>query len=319
MITGKGLSLGFLSLGALLGAFVACSSTTTTAAATLPDVPDAAAADDAPAEEEPAPGCPTASNPKAAGALSASEIVEASGIVASTFNPDVYWVHNDSGDTARAFAIGTDGTLKATLAFDTAAPRDIEDIAIEDESPERSLIYFGDIGDNDAVRTELTIHRVVEPKIGGAAKLVATSEKMIVTYVDGAHNAETLLFDPLTKDLLIATKKAGGPSAIHRIGPFVAGGKARTEKIASVAIDLATGGEISRDGKYIAIRSYATSALLWTRAPGESIATALARAPCKIPVATEAQGEAFAFLPGAKGYVTLGEGASASLNVALFR
>ncbi len=263
----------------------------------------------------PAGACPSAGKTAAAGKVDASEVDEASGIAASARNQGVFWVHNDSGDSARAFALGPDGKLLATLAFDGNQPRDIEDMAIEDDGAGASFLYFGDIGDNDEVREEIVIHRVAEPKLGGDAKLSATSEKMTVTYADGAHNAETLLFDPATKDLLVATKKLGGPSAIHRIGPFAAGQKVKTEKIAEVDVDLATGGEISRDGRLIAIRNYGRSAFVWMRGPGESVADAMKRTPCKLPVATEQQGEAFAFLPDGKGYVTISEGASPELHV----
>ena len=265
--------------------------------------------------------CPSADKPTTAGTVDSSDVDEASGIVSSALNQGVFWIHNDSGDTARAFAVSREGKLLATLAFDTVKPVDIEDVAIEDASGSSSFLYFGDIGDNDETRTEVTIHRVAEPKLDGGegAQLTATSEKMTVTYPDGPHNAETLLFDPTTKDLLIATKRKGGPSEIHRVGPFAAGRAAKTEKIATVDIDLATGGEISRDGRYIAIRNYSTSAFVWVRAPGESISDALARPPCKLPVASEDQGEAFAFTSDGKGYVTTTEGSSPDLHVALFR
>jgi hypothetical protein len=53
---------------------------------------------------------------------------------------------------------------------------------------------------------------------------------------------------------------------------------------------------------------------VWLRQDGESITAALARAPCTIPLAIEAQGESFAWLLGSAGYVTISEG-SAALHV----
>lgn len=261
--------------------------------------------------------CPTAGKPTAFGKLGSTELEETSGLAVSSLNPDVYWAHNDSGDVARAFAISKDGKLLTTMTFDSAEPRDIEDMAIEDDG-EKSYLYFGDIGDNDVVRTSLTIHRVEEPKLDGKTTLTVTSEKMTVKYADKAHNAETLLFDPTTKDLLIATKLQGGPTAFHRIGPFKAGKTVTTEEIAKVDFDLATGGEISRDGSLIALRGYQKSASLWVRQPGESLADALARRPCTLPLGTEKQGETFAFFPDGKGYVTVSEGVSADLHVTMF-
>ena len=264
--------------------------------------------------------CPTTQKSKVLATLAAPAINEASGIGSSSKNPGIFWLHNDSGDVARAFAVDSAGALRATVAFDTVKPTDIEDMAIEDDGA-NSYLYFGDIGDNGEARTGLTIHRVAEPALGTgtAESLTITSEKMSVVYPDGAHNAETLLFDPIDKVLVIVTKKAGGPSAFHRIGAFTAGGNATTTKIGEFSIDLATGGEISRDGKYIAIRNYTNEGYLWVRGAGETLEEAIAKAPCKIAIPTEAQGEAFDFLADGTGFVTTSEGASAPLNVTLYK
>ena len=301
------MSRAFLvALGAAAATVISCSSARVVPAPSETD----AGADAAVASGT----CSAYGTPTTLTTLESSAIDESSGLAASSRNAGVYWLHNDSGDTARAFAVSSAGKLLTTLTFDTAMPVDIEDMAIQDESPERSFLYFGDIGDNGRVRKQLTIHRVEEPKVG-AATVTTPSEKMTVVYPDGAHNAETLLFDPITKDLLIATKVEGGPSAIHRVGPFAAGRTVTTEKIAEVAIDLATGGDISRDGHTIGIRNYSPNALLWVRAPGEGLAAALARPPCKAPLANELQGESFAFQPGAAGFVTMSEGKKPELHV----
>ena len=303
----------FLAVLGAAATVVCCSSATVApapgpAGAETPPPGDARANDGA---------CPTYGTPTTLATLEVDAINESSGLAASSLNAGVYWVHNDSGDAARAFAVSSEGKLLTTLSFDTAMPSDIEDMAIEDESPQRSFLYFGDIGDNGLVRKALTIHRVAEPKVGQAA-ITTPSEKMTFVYPDGAHNAETLLFDPLTKDLLVATKVEGGPSAIHRIGAFSAGQTVTTEKIAEVAIDLATGGEISRDGRIIGIRNYSPNAFLWIRLPGESLAAALARPPCKAPLANELQGESLAFQPGNAGFVTISEGKNPELHVTPF-
>ncbi len=307
-----------------LAAAVACGDEHAApgAAETAIATPDASAPAPAPIPAPDAgPSCPAAAEPQAGVRVDAPPLDEASGLASSSVNPGHFWVHNDSGDSARAFALDGAGKLVATLAFDTARPSDIEDIAIEDDGG-RSFLYFGDIGDNDSVRPKLTIHRVAEPVLGAGAApvlLSAVSEKMTVTYPDGPHNAETLLFDPIAKELFIATKRAFGGSAIYRVGAFRAGASVTTEKVASVPIDLATGGEISRDGRLVAIRSYGGSASVWTRAPGESLAAALSRRPCSLPIAAEQQGEAFAFLADGTGYVTISEGEAPELHGRLFR
>ena len=310
--------LGALAMGALL--FHCSGSDKTTPVGPTDD----AGVDEetGPEDEDSGPQegtCPKVSTPKTIGTVSSSAITEASGLVASKKNPGYFWVHNDSGDSARGFAIAEDGSLKTILAFDDKKPSDIEDMTIDDTGSS-SYLYFGDIGDNEAARKSITIHRVLEPTLGDAELVNAVSEKMTVTYEDGPHNAETLMFDPIDKELFIATKILGGPSYIHRLGEFKAGESIVTTKIATVDVDFATGGDISRDGRYIAIRSsISKKGSLWIRDEGQSLAEAFAKDPCVIPLATETQGETLAFLVDNSGYVTISEGEKQSLHLALFQ
>ena len=99
---------------------------------------------------------------------------EMSGIVASTFE-DVYWVHNDSGDSARIFAIKADGSvvlprLVTTFfpnrssdawegySIDNAWHQDWEDIAIAD-----GTLFIADVGNNANARRDLGVYVVNEP------------------------------------------------------------------------------------------------------------------------------------------------------------
>ncbi|MEO6976939.1 MAG: hypothetical protein ABI113_01130, partial [Mucilaginibacter sp.] len=50
-----------------------------------------------------------------AGKLDSKQMGEISGIAASGISNDIYYVHNDSGDTSRFFAITPDGKLKSTI------------------------------------------------------------------------------------------------------------------------------------------------------------------------------------------------------------
>ena len=59
---------------------------------------------------------------------------EISGIAASGIDPGIYYVHNDSGDTSRFFAITADGKLRTTIYYkangSTNGVYDCEDIAV---------------------------------------------------------------------------------------------------------------------------------------------------------------------------------------------
>jgi hypothetical protein len=74
-----------------------------------------------------------------------------------------------------------------------------------------------------------------------------------------------------------------------------------------------SGAPISPSGRAIAIRTY-NRAFLWRRAPGQSVAAALAGKPCPIPLAVEGQGEALGFASDERGYFTLSEGRAVPIS-----
>ena len=103
------------------------------------------------------------------GRLSHEALAEVSGIVKSA-RGDFYWVHNDSGDSPRLFAIDGEGTpLKPPWmpidladwpghAIDNATHFDWEDIALSD-----GVLYVADVGNNGNARRDLGVYVVNEP------------------------------------------------------------------------------------------------------------------------------------------------------------
>lgn len=254
--------------------------------------------------------CPTVAAPVKAATVTDPEISEASGLVASRAQPGVLWVHNDSGDGARFFALDEGGATLGTFDLAGAGSDDWEDMAIGPGPTPGAWLYFGDIGDNLEARTEVTVYRVREPDAaaaGGATVEVDGAQAIVLTYPDGAHDAETLLVDPLTGDLVIVTK--GDPTRIFSLaGPISAGGPYELAEIAPIDFPatIATGGDISPLGDFIAVRTY-FGAHLWLRAPGTSVGEAFAGEPCVIPLAIEIQGETLAIDRAGAGYFTLSE------------
>ena len=89
------------------------------------------------------------------------QIAESSGIVASATRDDVFFTHNDSGDTARFFAVDHYGCTIGVFTAPGVMATDWEDIA---RGPGNSL-WIGDIGDNNAMRNEIAVHRFDEPAV----------------------------------------------------------------------------------------------------------------------------------------------------------
>ena len=171
--------------------------------------------------------CPTFQPGRSLGTLASPALVETSGVIASRRQPDVMWVHNDSGDTPRVFAISSEGVTRGEFQLAGASARDWEDIALgPGPAPDTDYLYVGDIGDNTATRDGITVYRVAEPTVEGDASTPVTVDgvvAMALTYPDGPHDAETLLVDPATGDILVVTKAAAGSGVYRAAAPHDAG------------------------------------------------------------------------------------------------
>lgn len=279
---------------------------------------------DASAEAGP-PACPTFGAGVPTGKVVKAAITEASGIVESRKTAGVFFVHNDSGDSARVFAIGEDGKDLGTYVFGGAGAVDWEDIALgPGPKAGENYLYAGDIGDNPSTRPDVKIYRVAEPKVDPTAAPTTITlsgvETFTLKYPDGAHNAETLLVDPLTSDLFIVVKADGTSPVFRAKAPLSSAGPMTMELVATLVFGsgalpggkATTGGDISAAGDLIAVRTYG-SAFAWRRTAGTSVGDAFAGAPCPIPLEQEPQGEALGFLADGSGYVTLSEGTSQPL------
>lgn len=268
--------------------------------------------------------CPAFFGPVTTGVVQDPAVNEASGLVASVQNPGVFWVHNDSGDTPRVFAMRADGTVLATYDVAGIGAIDWEDMARgPGPVPGVSYLYLADIGDNPAARTFVTVYRVPEPLVDqaavGAQVSLPGAVALEMEYPAGAHDAETLLADPLTGDLFVVTKCfstsgcTDGVSHVYRYPfPHQDGVRVTLSEVATIPfagpafVHSATAGDVSAAGDRIAVRTY-TQALLWDRAPGDTIAQALATSPCSIAVPPEIQGETFAFSPDGASYSSVSE------------
>lgn len=113
------------------------------------------------------------------GSVSHPALGEISGIVKST-RGDFYWVHNDSGDSARVFALDADSVpLKPDYfnipiedwpghAIDNAWNYDWEDLTLAG-----GVLYLADVGNNDNARRDMGVYVVAEPDPTAVAKMRA--------------------------------------------------------------------------------------------------------------------------------------------------
>jgi hypothetical protein len=271
--------------------------------------------------------CPAFANGRKMGDIESKGLDEASGLAASRLNPGVLWSHNDSGGSARLWAMTFDGDDLGTYSLEGVSATDWEDVALgPGANPGQWYLYVGDIGANGRRRMSVVVHRVVEPKVEldqkDKKRQVDDFTTWNLRYPGGpAPDAEALMVDPETADLYVVAKVDSPHPHVYR---------ARTPHDSDPVIDLVdvatltlptdsghsylvTAGDISADGRWVLVRTY-SDAYVWPRPPGLSLAEATKDAPCRVPLDKEAQGEAIARSPSGFGYFTVSEGTRESID-----
>ncbi len=259
---------------------------------------------------------PTFANGASAGNVAIPALDECSGLVASRNNANVLWAHNDSGDSARLFALDPQGRLLGIYNLTGANHTDYEDIAMgPGPVPNVSYLYVADIGDNDENRSSIRVYQIPEPAVYARQytnpPTIGTKgvRGITLTYPDGARNAEALLVDPVTGDLFIASKASTSRLYTASQAALNAGTNVTLAFVRTVAFDVPSAADISPSGQEIIFRQE-DFARLWTRTNGQTVSNALAEIPATIPVIgtpTEPNGEAVAFDANGNGYYTLSE------------
>jgi hypothetical protein len=239
--------------------------------------------------------------------VSEPALTELSGLASSVRHPGVLYAHNDSGDSARFFALSAAGERLATFTLEGLAAVDWEDISVG-PCPAGSCVFLGDIGDNSEKRKDYRVLIVPEPELpaaGAGAESAVPFGRVDLAYDDGkSRNSETLMVHPVTGDLYLVTKLIAATTPVFRVAAadLVPGGTATAKWVADAAVPgLVTGGDIHPCGDRLLLRTYA--AVFELRAQG-AFEGAFVATPVKLPTpAGEPQGEAIAYLPGG-GFVT---------------
>jgi hypothetical protein len=185
------------------------------------------------------------------------ELPEASGLALSRRSPERLWSHNDSGGPS-LIALNTRGAVTGRVRLSGVRIDDWEALAVG-TCPGGSCVYIGDIGDNDAKRPRITVHRLVEP---ATADTASVTESFHATYPDGAHDAETLLVSPDGR-LYIVTKGEAGSIALYRFPrELQPGASHQLERMGAPAnrgkdraAERITDGTVSTDGGWVALRT----------------------------------------------------------------
>jgi hypothetical protein len=275
----------------------------------------AAGCKDAPSEVDPIDTTTAQSNlfssAQPLGYLQSADLNEASGLIASRSNDLYLWTHNDSGGSPTLFLVSTIGADSGRFVLSGTNNVDWEDIAIG-PGPDAGVqyLYVGDIGDNRAVRENLTIYRFPEPDLNirdiPTSQNVANVESINFVYSNGARDAESLLVDPVTRDIYIISKREAQVGLYVLPFPQDVAQIDTAQFLINIPFTSFTAADISIDGSEILVKNY-FNIYYWRRASGQTIAEALTAEPQKLNYAPEPQGESICFSNTGNGFYTLSE------------
>lgn len=192
--------------------------------------------------------------PEPFGKFDARVVPEASGIVRDRRRPDVFWVHNDSGNPPALIAVGRDAHV--IRSFDLAAPNlDWEDVATDD----RGRIYIGDIGDNKGLLRLRAIYRFDEPGLDRpvAGPLKPSAATFYARPFDDCFDAESLVVDG-GRAVLVTKRLDGREAELREVpleppAPLLRPTTARKIGVLPGFTDPATGADLSPDGRRLAV------------------------------------------------------------------
>ncbi len=214
------------------------------------------------------------------GRVTAKMLDESSGIIKSRLHQNTFWIHNDSGDEARIFAVTRTGDLISPAGVQNyrgiyvpgAQNVDWEDIASDDAGH----LFLEDMGNNANKRKDLTIYKIKEPDPvkDTTATLV---EKYVVYFPDQTEfppkkdnfDTEAMFWtggklyiltkhraDTFTRLFRLDSLKTDRPNGLTYLGTYNTG-----EKV--------TAADVTADGKQIAVLTY-KSVWLFTQTQSSS-------------------------------------------------
>jgi hypothetical protein len=232
------------------------------------------------------------------------QLEEASGVVASIRNPNMFWVINDSGNPADVFLIDIHAKIRMICHLQGVKNRDWEDITMATVDG-KNYLYVGDIGDNLSRYPSKLIYRFEEPPYEKEELTLTDFDTLNIFLPDGERDTEAMMVDPLQNDLYLLSKWEDSVHLYKISFPFERD-TLTAERTAILPYNSIVAANISADGKEVLMKDY-PNIYYWKREKDESITDLLKRSPIGLPYNMEEQGEAICFASDGKGYYTISE------------
>ena len=268
--------------------------------------------------------------PQNAAILGDPALVESSGIVASPTTPGLLWLHNDSGDRARIFAVRTDGARVGRVTLSGAAAHDYEDIGAA-PCPDGSgpCLWVADIGNNNHDRNDLSIYVFPEPVVDLDVPFADLESAPVARYrfhypMQAAPDAESLFVAPDGSTFYILEKIDWDRArAWKHPGPLVPDVDTELVSLAAFATPgvnrpsgrQITGGSMHPSGRRVLVRTY-SGVYEYRFDAGGSLEDldAAERVQVALGPDSEPQGEAVTYDETGTGIYTISEGAARALH-----
>ena len=264
-----------------------------------------------------------------AGRIDAPGLDELSGMARSARDPGRLWVHNDSGDKARLYAVGTDGRYLGRLKLEDADNVDWEDLASFSLGG-RPYLLVADIGDNDRRRDVVSLYVVAEP--AAPEHDSAPDWRIDFRYPDGPRDAEAVAVDAAEGFVYILTKRdlppllyrvplepAGRtPVTAERLGPVATLPQPAQHELEIAALATKdwhwqpTAMDFAADGTFVVVLTY-SAVYYFRREPGTGLGAALGSPPLRFPLRNLNDAEAVAVSADGLHLYLTAEGAHAPL------
>lgn len=187
---------------------------------------------------------------------------ELSGLAPSVRHKRLLWAVNDSGNAAVVYGLDARTCrVRARLTL-TGGLEDAEALATGRNRRGRPVIWVGDIGDNAAGRSHVSVVEVREPPLGDSRRSGTVHR---FRYADGPRDAEALMAAPGGRRLHVISKTF--PGAVHRL-PVRR--RAVTARRIGPAPGFATDAARSPAGDGYAVRDYLGIQLFSGGVPGRA-------------------------------------------------
>jgi hypothetical protein len=227
------------------------------------------------------------------------EVSESSGAALDPRSTEVFWTHGDSGAEPALYALSSDGQLVGRVFVTGARNRDWEDMAIG-PCPGGDCVYVGDIGNNQpGRRNEVVLYRAPLPQPTDSA--TAPAEVFRARFPGGGRDTEAL-FVTADGGVYLVNKGQSDDIELWRWPTPLQPGPVDLVRVRTLAPepdqpgDAVTGTSASRDGRWVAVRTYGrlvlyrTADLLGTGTSAFSMDLAPLGAPQGEAVAVRADG-----------------------------